>query len=227
MLVTSSCGKINTATIAYENLTFFDRVELNDSFEVHLIEGNTFSVRIEGDEGVIDKVKYSISDSVLVLSNSRRFKWVSPTKNKIKVYITAQPLKLLAAFETCYITTDTPITSEEFGLELHSKANEANLELNGNVFYYWNNFQCGGKLTLSGKTQTLKLWNFAVLVVDAGDLIADYAIVENSSKGDCIVNVKDRLDYAIKGDGNINLYGSPSEINQITTTESLGKLVQY
>ena len=227
VLLLSSCTKKNETTIAHDNLAYFDKINLEDSFEIHLIEGSSFSIEIAGAENVIEHVSYSIEDSVLTLSNARSFKWVSPSKNKIKVYITSSPLKLVAAYQTCFITTDTPITSDEFGLEFHSKANEADLELNGNVFYYWNNFQCGGKLTLRGNTNVLKLWNFAIVAVDASDLIAHDAIVENSSKGDCIIKVNNKLDYAISGEGNIYLYGNPSEINQTKVSNSVGQLIQY
>ena len=226
-VVILGCSKSKPSVKLFENLDYFNRIELEDSFEIHLIEGSTFTIRIEGDEDVIDKVEYEILDSVLSIKNTRSIKWVSPRKNKIKVYITSLPLEVVAAHQTCYITTDTPITSDEFGLEFHGKANEANLELNGNIFYYWNNFQCGGKLTLSGSTNVLKLWNFAIVAVEASSLTANNAIVENSSKGDCIIKVNNKLDYAITGDGNIYLYGNPPIINETEVSTSQGQLIQY
>ena len=120
----------------------------------------------------------------------------------------------------------SPITSTEFGLVLTGKSNQANLELNGNIFYYWNNFPTGGKLTLSGKTEILKIWNFDLMSVDAKNLTSKYAIVENSSKGDCAVTVLNKLEYKISGEGNIQLYGEPSEIIE-TGLFSTGRLIQH
>jgi hypothetical protein len=221
------CSKPVQTEKLYDDIAYFDKVELQDSFEVFLIEGNEFSIKVSGDQEVIKGVDFYLEDSTLIISNKRKLKWLTPTKNSIKIYITSMPLKVVRAHQTCYISTVTPITSEEFGLEFHSKANEANLELNGNIFYYWNNFQCGGKLTLSGNTDILKLWNFAAVTVDAKNVQARYAIVENSSTGDCIVNVSERIDYAIKGKGNISLFGSPTEINETEMFESTGQLIVY
>ena len=79
----------------------------------------------------------------------------------------------------CDIKTSNPITSNEFGLVLMGKVNHANLELDCNNFYYWNNFPCGGNLTLYGKTNILDLWNFAIMSIDAKNLIAQNAKIEN------------------------------------------------
>jgi len=92
-------------------------------------------------------------------------------------------------------------------------------------FYYWNDFPCGGLLTLSGKAESLKLWNYAILSVDAKYLTAKTAIVENNSQGDCTVNVGEKLNYSITNKGNINLYGSPTEIIEGVLNSS-GQLIE-
>ncbi|MBI9069377.1 MAG: DUF2807 domain-containing protein [Salinivirgaceae bacterium] len=151
---------------------------------------------------------------------------MSPDKNKIELHIHYKSIREIYAHETCNIQTKNPITSNSFGLVFESKANEANLELDCGTFYYWNNFPCGGKLTLYGHTKELKLWNYALTTVDAYNLFTSFAIVENSSKGDCIINVAEELNYAIKGEGNIVLFGNPGKINETETgTFSTGKLI--
>lgn len=204
----------------------FDLIELNDAFEVFLTEGNSYSIEIIGDEKIIEYVDLKVENKILTIENKRKEKWLTPTKNKIQIYVTSRPLKEITADEGCNIQTLSPITSTEFGLVLTGKSNQANLELNGNIFYYWNNFPTGGKLTLSGKTEILKIWNFALMSVDAKNLTSKYAIVENSSKGDCAVTVLNKLEYKISGEGNIQLYGEPSEIIE-TGLFSTGRLIQH
>ncbi len=204
----------------------FEQIELNDAFEVFLTEGNNYSIEIIGDEKMIEYVDLKVENNILAIENKRKVKWISPTKNKIQIYVTSLPLKKITADEGCNIQTLSPITSTEFGLILTGKSNQANLELNGNIFYYWNNFPTGGKLTLSGKTEVLKIWNFAIMSVDAKNLISKYAIVENSSKGDCEVTVLNKLEYKISGEGNIQLYGEPSEIIENGLFSS-GRLIQH
>ncbi len=106
------------------------------------------------------------------------------------------------------------------------KANQANLELACNSFYYWNNFPTGGKLTLTGAVDILTLWNTAIMSVDAKELTARSALVDNSSKENCEITVLEKLEYSISGVGDIHLYGSPREIieNEISSS---GRLIQH
>ena len=106
-----------------------------------------------------------------------------------------------------------------------SKLNEAVLQLNCTTFYYWNNHPCGGKLTLSGTVQNLRIWNFALMSVEAKDLTAYDALVENSSQGDCEVTVTGKLEYSIKNSGNIYLHGHPPQI-VLKEKTSTGELIQ-
>jgi len=208
------------------NTEAFHEIELNDAFDVFLTEGNAYSVEIVGDEKIIEHVEAKVRDSILRIENDRKVKWRTPTNNKIELYITAPALEKVSATEGCDIRTMNAITTHDFGLILSGKANEATLELGGNTFFYWNNFPTGGKLTLFGEIEELKLWNVALMSIDAKNLTTSYALVENSSKGDCEINVLDRLDYSIRGEGNIQLYGQPAEINANELSSS-GRLIQH
>jgi hypothetical protein len=60
--------------------------------------------------------------------------------------------------------------------------------------------------------------------VNARDLQTDYALIENGSQGDCIVNVNTTLEYSITGIGNIKYSGTPSQIVQRAITGT-GQLI--
>ncbi len=212
MLILLSCSKNNERQSRTVKLSDFEEIEVNNSFDIYLVEDSCFSIEIIAHEDIIDNISSSITDNTLELSNSSSLSWLSPKDNKVDLYIHSKPLKKVYLNETCHLQTLSPITSHSFGLIMRSKTNQATLTLDCNNFYYWNDFPCGGKLTLNGKTESLKLWNFAILSVDAKYLIAKTAIVENNSQGDCIVNVSEKLNYSITNKGNINLYGSPTEI---------------
>jgi len=107
----------------------------------------------------------------------------------------------------------------------HPKLAELDLELNNGSFLYWNNHQCGGKLTLRGKTGSLLAYTFGYMSVDAVSLRADNAIIENSSKGDFEVWVNDKIEYSIRGIGDIYLYGNPDDI-VLNERTSEGELIQ-
>lgn len=221
-----SCQKeeIDTKVIPLQPFT---EVQLNSTFEIGLQEDSVYYIELVGDEKLLDYVEYRVEEEVLKLSNSKKLKWLQPTKNKIQIIIHSLPLSQVEANEACNITTINPITSDEFGLVVGGKLNNARLELNCKVFYFWNNFPCGGELELFGKTNQLKLWTDALYVVDAKRLNADYGNITNRSIGDIHVLINDRLDYSIHNKGNINLYGNPAEIYEMETSSSSGKLVNY
>lgn len=221
-----SCEKEDLNEKRSARLLFFNKVELNSSFEVYLKEDSIFSIEIVGHEKVIEDVDYYIEDSILKIRNNSKYKWTKPSKNRVRLYLSSTGLKELHANETSKIETINPITSDEFGLILKNKTNEATLDLDCRAFYYWNNFPCGGRLTLRGNVEELKIWNFAIMSVDAKDLTANYAIVENSSKGDIWVNVIEKFEYSIKGTGDIHLLGNPPLIIENEKMSS-GKLIEH
>lgn len=225
VLLISGCKKMQITEKKIQDIAPFNEILLDDSFDVYLSEGSTYSIEIEADESVIDFVSCEVSDSLLTIDNLRKFKWLKPTKNKIRIYITSPPLKTVLANETCFISTLTPITSQEFGMVFLGKANNAELDLNCDVFYYWNNYPCGGTLTLQGSCNWLKIWNVAIVDVQALELDAKSAEISNNSKGDCVINVSEYLKYTIPGEGNIEVYGNPTDIVEYEPSTGTGELI--
>ncbi len=227
LLVGYSCSKNTEDKTITDNLPYFDSLIINSYFDVFLKEDSIFKLEIKGQEKQIDDITYAVTDGVLSITNQRKQKYLTPSKNKIEIYVYSKPLRFVNAKETCFIRTLNPITSDEFGLILDSKANTAELELNCETFYTWNVFPCGGKLTLSGESRELKIWNHALMEVDAQNLdVSDYILVENNSKGDCTVNTSAKLEYLINGSGNIISLKNPSIIVN-KGVNSTGKLILH
>ncbi len=220
----SSCKKNFTSVSQEKTLEQFDSLVLQSVFEVHLIEGTTNAVRIDGAKKIVEDIECNVTNNTLTITNKYKGNWMHPRKNKIKIYITTDGLNLITANETCDIYADTPLTGNEIGLVLKSKLNMAHLDLACNTFYFWNNFPCGGKVKLQGNVNMLKLWNVALMEVDASNLAATDAFVENSSKADCILKCQQNLSYSIKGEGNIRVKGTPGTITNFGET-SIGKLI--
>lgn len=219
----AGCGKSNDKVLITKSLEAFTKIQLNSTFDVVLIEDTVHSITFYGAEKRLENIKIEIVDSTLMVDDGGRFKWLNPKNQKVELRISSKYFALLTASETCSIRNEGEITSQEFGLILENKANEADLNLNTDVFYYYNNFPCGGKVTLRGNTNLLKVWNYALMTVDAAELNAKDALVENHALSNCTVNVKNKLDYSIRSLGNIIVLGNPTEINAFDT-DGEGKL---
>ncbi len=225
LIAISGCSEDSNLNgkIKYD-LPAFKEIELNDAFDVYLYQDSIYSIEIEANEDFINAVEYSVKDSVLTVDYASGKRWRKPEINKVKLTIRGNKPKKLQANESCFIKTGNPIVSNEFGLVVYGKLNQADLELGGNVFYFWNNHPCGGKLKLSGKTDQLKLWSFAIMQIDARSCESRYGLVENFSKGDCEVYITEKLDYSLQGEGNIRLKGNPEL--QLLKQASTGILIQ-
>ncbi len=220
----NSCKKSMDSKVIERALGEFDTVTFNSSFEVFLIQGTENKIKIEGAERILENVDFSIEKNTLIIKNGFKRGWVHPSKNKIKVYLTVNQISRINANETCTIQSVNTLIGNEIGLVFTGKLNQATLDLNCNTFYYWNNFPCGGKVTLSGNTNELKIWNVALMAIDAEHLISNYVLVNNASKGDCKLTCLQTLDYSISGEGNIYVSGNPSSIIK-SGESSTGKLI--
>lgn len=219
-----ACQKEEETIRKKVSLESFHTIELNEAFEVKLIEGSQHSLEMEGIESFISKMEYQVTDSILVIDNNKNFKWSHPQHNIPKLWITCPQLKVLRANESCNIKTLNPITTKEFGIILGSKANVADIETDNQIVFYWNDFPCSGKLTFRGQTDELKIWNTALMTVDASLLMTEFAFVFNDSKGDCLVNVSEALEYELNGEGNLIVFGNPSNITDQGSSKSGGIL---
>lgn len=225
LLLLFSCEKNNDMKIVTveKYLPHFEEIVLHSVFIVYLEQDSVFSIKITGNEDFVENIDYYIEDKVLNITNEFKFKWLRPKDNKVSLYISSDSLKKITAGQTCYIETVNAIKSDEIGLIFTGKLNQAQLELDCNIFFYWNNFPCGGRLTLTGNSKYLRIWNCALMAVDASNLSTDNALVENSSQGVCKVRVNNTLEYSIYGEGDIYLYGTPNQIieGEITSSGTL------
>ena len=220
----SSCKKkgIVSHTMLFQQS--FDTLVLGDPFEVEIIQDSLDKIEIVGHEPFVSNIKTTYSNNTLTISKTPAMGWLFPNKNKIQLKIHLSHISRIVANETCFIRSSGPIIGNELGLILKSKLNQADLNVQCNTFYFWNNFPCGGKLNLKGSCQELKLWNYALMQIDATSLICGNARVENSSKGDIRFQCNDSLFYKIKGEGNLHLYGFPPNIYNLGS-DGLGNLI--
>ncbi len=224
LLFNASCEKSLQKISIQHELSEFDTVTFNSVFEVILKQDTFNQIKIDGAAKIVNHITFEILNGNLTLKNNYKSNWAHPKNNKIKVFITTNGLSRINANETCNIQSMNTLTGNEIGLVMTSKLNQATLNVSCNSFYYWNNFPCGGKITLSGSTNELKLWNVALMQVDAANLLCNVARIENSSKGACKINCIQKLVYSITGEGNIYALGNPTIIIPMEISSS-GQLI--
>jgi len=226
ILILFSCGKENKEIQITRDLEAFSYVHLNSSFNVILVEDTAYFVELSGKAKIVNAVELTIENGILNIERTSSNDWLSPKSNKVTLTIHAPPLEGVNANETCGITTRNPITSNEFGLVLKGKGSEASLDLDCHTFFFWNNAPTGGRITLTGQCYAMKLWTTALVKVDASDVQAEYGILENESKADCSIRAITLFEYSIKDEGDVHIYGSPTQTNLIDHSGS-GELITH
>lgn len=226
LMLFAQCTKEKKTETLQVSVSEFDTLTINSVFDVYLIQGDSNHITIEGNPKIMEKVRVESSNNTLNVYNDFNGKWLYPSNNRIKLTITTNGLSRINAGETSNIQTLNTLTGNEIGIVMTSKLNQATLDINCNSFYFWNNFPCGGKLTLRGAVHELKIWSVALMAVDAKDLTADIATLENKSKGEISATVTQFLHYRIGGTGNIHLWGNPTELVD-TGSDGDGTLIQH
>ena len=221
----SSCSINDDPFYAEYTLEPFDTLFLNASFEVTLKQGDHFGIEVSGATEVTESISYQVNDRTLLLDNKDGALWKHPKLDPPTVIITFKTLSRIHAEETCNIVSADTIHMDTLGLTLGSKLNQANLQLDCELFYYWNTSPIGGQIILSGRADYVRFYNGSLMAIRADQLKTHSAIVVNGSKSDVHVFTDQQLIYSITGTGNIYLTGSPADI-QAGPITSTGKLIQ-
>jgi len=223
-LLLLSCGKEPKTASREIQVSSFHTLTIDNRFDVILTQGSTESISVRGHPSLIDKVVCTVENEELLVKSTFKTAWLRPKNNRVTLHITVVSLKRLNINETGSLTCSNELTGDEIGLITTGKLADVELKLNCSSFYTWNNFPCSGKITLSGTTNELKIWNHALMQVDALGLNSNSSRIENFSKGDVTVSPQTQLIYRIDGEGNIRVNGTPGLVEKLGNGGS-GKLI--
>ncbi len=101
-----SCGKENGLIVSesYE-LTSFDTLELNAVFNVEIIEGESYSLQIKGEQELTEDLSYTVENNRLRIDNKNIKLWMHPKNDPLLLTITCKGLTRIDVNETCNIKT--------------------------------------------------------------------------------------------------------------------------
>lgn len=219
----TGCSKVQYVSEIYE-LDEFREIAFYSAFDVKFHNSDIPRIKVSGASDVLEEIELEQSEGVVKIYNHLKQKWTRPGDSRVQLDVYIDTLNLITAHETCFLTSTDGIKSKELGLVVGSKLNIAELKLDVDKFYYWNNFPCSGTLDFTGRADEFVVWNVALMQVDSRNCESKTAYIENSAQVDCIVQVSERLEYNIKGSGNIVVYGNPTEIIAVGT-EGSGSLI--
>ena len=216
-----SCNKENapdfiksTGPDVLENrvVSNFDDIELNDNINLVLVQDTFNWIRIEAGKNLIPKIKTSISDNKLTISNDNRFNWVRSYNRKITVTLGYKSLKHFMYLGSANVYTQNTLVADSFSFETNNGAGFLHFDVN-TKYCAFRIHSGAADLTVTGNTDEVMLYTLGYAPLQAYGLEARISSAHNRNIGKINTSVGEILYATIEGGGNIYYKGNPSFVN--------------
>lgn len=223
-------GKLATKTV---NTSDYDVVQLNGSIDVELVIGNEGTIKISGDDNLIDYVEVKVNGDRLNIQTKDNFSYM--TKRSLKVIVPVKSISEVSLNGSGDIYTDNRLVlkniainlqgSGDINMDLEAPIVRINLNGSGDIdldveaAVIDSKLRGSGDIVLTGSTDKL-----GVSVNGSGDfsgfrLATNDADVSVQGSGDAQVIAKEQIKAIAGGSGDVVYKGDP-QIVDIKTSGS-------
>jgi hypothetical protein len=202
----------------YKNFT---GVTIALAANVYLQQADTFSVRVEGDEDILDRLIVRMKDSTTLYFSTELHRFLYKDFERIRVYISAPNFEYLTFSGMGKVVSDNILRGEKLTIR-HSGAHNIDLA----VDYQKIDASMGGagNITLEGKAQACDFDMSGTGSIDAYDLKVQDAHCLVSGLGSISCNVENDLNARVSGLGSIKFKGEPKQLRK--SVSGLGKIME-
>lgn len=198
----------------------FSSVRIKGICNLVLVQDSTEKIVISGSNN-IDAVKADVVNDTLLIVDGKGFS-LNTAKNTIELHFTT--LEHLVTYDPVNLTNKGILKGDRISWDGIGEIAEASLAIDCNLFIFCNSANTLGSVKLSGKAETLVVFNRYGGNVQADRLVCRNADITNESAGDVYVNASDRLIAYIWGPGNIYYHGDP--VTDIREIKGTGQLIR-
>ena len=198
----------------------FSGVDAQGSYQIHLSQGPTPSVRIEGDQNLMEYVDVFVEGNTLVIKSRRGFN-LRPSRDLI-VYATAPQFREIDISGACDIVSDNQLTGNEQLTITASGAGSVKLQ----VAYPKVDAQMSGAgtLELNGQATDFMAEMSGSSEVRCFGLITDQAQLDLSGASDVEVTANKKMDVQVSGAGSVKYKGNASVSQKVSGAGSVNKV---
>ena len=196
------------------NVSGFDRVEIHDGGNLHLMQGDTETLEIEAEDNIMPYLTSRVVNNTLILEFDDSVRRSFMTTRPINYYVTMKDIRGLAIsgggdIEARDITTSDLDTNISGGGNLDIDtlaADRLEAHISG-----------GGDIRIKdGVVEKQDVHVSGGGKYDAPDLQSQIVTASVSGGGDLIVWVEDSLSVNVSGGGSVYYYGNPSVNSSIS-----------
>lgn len=202
-------------------ITSYTELSVYGMFELILVSDTMDYVEFVTRESVLEHLKATVVDEILLLDNSNNCFYQRDYK-KVKAYIHYKSLRQINLHEACKLTSKYPLENT-MDLTIQSEMAEVDIEINAERFFFYNNRTTGGKYTFRGYADYANISGYYTAQFIMKELVVRDLVLNNSSISDMYVNPIEKLEVEIHHRGNVYYTGSPEII--IDSITGSGQLI--
>jgi len=195
------------------DLNAFTSIELNDYIRYELCDTAYFGVIITAPGNLIPDINTEVNEGKLTIHNRNTCNFVRSYKNRITVRICAPDFGDIQNYATGDIASVNAIDGIRFSIDNRGAAGVQTLHLIVDTVNVASHTGVSDAV-LSGTCDVVNLFDQGLGYIDARELAANYAFVNNSSLNDVHVQSHNYLFAYIQFSGNIHYSGGPQFIDQ-------------
>lgn len=197
-------GKLETKNVSVKS---FDALSASGIFELKMSQGSAESVKLEGDENLLEYIAVHNDGSKLVIDMDKlKNKNVNfKTKNKLKVYVTFRKLKNMDLSMVGNVNSNDQLAFDD--LDINNKG-VGNLDLNLSANSVSLKNKGVGNVTLSGKANSATIMNTGVGSLKAGNFAVQSMNIENTGVGSAEINAEKDVKVRSSGIGSVKNKGA-------------------
>lgn len=205
---------------------YFNKIEVEGSFDVFVSQGSTRSIVVEADENLLDQIVTSTSGDRLIIS-TRRDRCLR-SSNPIEVYITTPDLKDIQLSGSGSLECQN-LETPDLNVDLdgsgsiylgYVNTDEIDLTIDGSGYIDCDvvtssaemNVNGSGEMRVSGTTDVADITVSGSGKIRANEMDASDCYATVTGSGDIYAFAFDLLDISITGSGTVYYYGNPAQI---------------
>ncbi|MCB0559568.1 MAG: DUF2807 domain-containing protein [Lewinellaceae bacterium] len=199
------------------NLEGFSEIDIATSGELYLSQGDTYAVKVEAQQNIIDNLDAKVSGAKLTLGFDKSVS----SFEALKFYVTMPTLKGVSIAGSADVAGATPFTGLD-GVDLNI-AGAGNIQLSLEAQTIDMNIAGSGDMELEGKAGRADASIMGSGSIKAGGLNVQMADISIAGSGDCAIDATDKLDVSIAGSGDVYYFSDPKVEKSIAGSGSVEK----
>jgi Putative auto-transporter adhesin, head GIN domain len=200
-------------------VTGFSAIALSAPLKLELVQGDTESLVLEGDERALADLETSVENGSLHIRTKSKFS--APWHSKVRAFVAAKTIEALGISGSGDIATQA-LRSPSLRISIAGSgdvriASLSSTNLNVSV-------RGSGDVYVAGKSDGIETHISGSGDVKAGKLETHEAKVSIAGSGDATVWAKDSLAVSIAGSGDVRYYGDPAVRKSIVGSGSVRRV---